>query len=98
RDRKPNVDKLAAMKPDTSVPEYAAVEKLAKDALASRKVAMAARERLIGSMAATPYDPAGVWIIPGFVHVAWPDLGVAFSRNQPVIKLVKEHLPVTLLL
>ncbi|MBC7771149.1 MAG: ABC transporter permease subunit [Pyrinomonadaceae bacterium] len=98
RDRKPNVKMLAAMKPDTSVPEYAAVETLAKDALASRKAAMDARERLIGSMAATPYDPAGVWIIPGALHIAWPDLGVAFSRNQPVIKLVKEHLPVTLLL
>lgn len=98
RDRKPKVARLAAMKPDTSIEEYKKVEKLAGAALASRKVAMDAREKLIGAMAAKPYDAAGVWIIPGALHVAWPDLGVAFSRNQPVIKLVKEHLPVTLLL
>lgn len=97
-DRKPKVAKLAAMKPDTSVKEYAKIETLAREAMASRKVAMDARERLIGSMAANPYDAAGAWIIPGLMHIAWPDLGVAFSRNQPVIKLVKEHLPVTLLL
>jgi len=97
-DRKPKVAKLAAMTPDKSVKEYEAVEKLAKDAMASRKVAMDARERLIGAMAANPYPAAGAWLIPGFMHLDWPDLGVAFSRNQPVIKLVKEHLPVTLLL
>jgi peptide/nickel transport system permease protein len=37
-------------------------------------------------------------IIPGFLSLAWPDLGTAFSRSRPVGDLISEALPVTLLI
>jgi peptide/nickel transport system permease protein len=49
-------------------------------------------------MGQKPYPAAGVPIIPGAVSLAWPDMGVSFSRGRPVIDLLAEALPVTLML
>lgn len=40
----------------------------------------------------------GITIIPGVLRVAWPDLGWSFGRGAPVLRLIAERLPVTLLI
>lgn len=92
------VDRLENLKPDRANAVWAEVEKHGKESIASFAQAGQARELLIAGMRAKPYPEAGVPIIPGVVSIAWPDLGVSFSRGQPVIELIKKALPVTLLL
>ncbi len=94
---KPRLKRIERLTPDTSAKEYAEVEKHAKAAVRSRVLAQEARARLIGAMDAGPYEEAGFGI-SGLVHIAWPDLGVAFSSNQPVLTLITRHLPTTILL
>jgi peptide/nickel transport system permease protein len=47
---------------------------------------------------AKPFPEAGLPIIPGSLWIGAPDLGVAFSKNRPVMDLILAALPVTLLL
>lgn len=60
--------------------------------------AQVARERLRRAFNAKPFPEAGFAIIPGVISIAWPDFGVSFSRNVPVLDLIGAALPVTLLL
>ncbi|MFN7021153.1 MAG: ABC transporter permease [Phycisphaerales bacterium] len=96
-DFKPRVKRISRLKPDKTLKEYAEVERFARAAVASRKAAQEARERIIGAMDARPYEEVGFGI-SGVVHLSWPDLGIAFSNNQPVIRLISKHLPTTILL
>jgi peptide/nickel transport system permease protein len=60
--------------------------------------AESARKQLDAVFRARPFPEAGFPIIPGWVSVATPDLGMSFSRGRPVSQLIETALPVTLLL
>lgn len=46
---------------------------------------------------AKPYPEAGVGIVPG-VSLSWPDFGRSFTKSRPVVELISDALPVTILL
>jgi microcin C transport system permease protein len=83
---------------DTSLPIGQTVAERGAAHLAAWAAASAARERLRIAFNAKPFPEAGLAIIPGVLSVAWPDFGVSFSRNVPVLDLIGRALPVTLLL
>ncbi|MBL9031010.1 MAG: ABC transporter permease [Phycisphaerae bacterium] len=89
--------RLASQTPDRSSPAWPAAERAANAALAAYAAASDARARLRAAFDAGPYPKSGVAILPG-VRLAWPDLGVSFSRGRPVLDLIGRALPVTLLL
>lgn len=67
-------------------------------ALAAYEVAVRDRAALLGIYGARPFRQAGFWVVPGYVSVATPDLGVSFSRGTSVVSLIGKALPVTLML
>lgn len=89
---------LGALTPDKASKEYAELVPLAKKAIDAWGEAVGARAYLLAAMDTKPYPAAGVQLIPGVLGVAKPDLGIAFSTQQPVVDLIGRHLPVTLLL
>jgi peptide/nickel transport system permease protein len=56
------------------------------------------RQRAYIAFLAKPYPESGIGVVPGFVTLDTPDLGVAFSKNRPVWDLIATALPVTLLI
>lgn len=74
--------------------ELAAKFEAMRDAYAA---AVQSRERLQAVFDARPFRRAGFGI-SGVVWFGAPDLGMSFSRSRPVSALIKEALPVTLLL
>jgi peptide/nickel transport system permease protein len=94
---KPRVARLTREKPVEGVPELAQARALAAQASEAWGRAVRARAVLVEGMKTRPYPEAGVGI-SGVVSLAWPDLGIAFSRQRPVIDLLVEHLPVTLMM
>lgn len=84
--------------PDRSLPQWQAVVDAGNTALATMAEAQVARARLAAIFDLKPYPEAGLPIVPGYMSVSWPDFGVSFSRGRPVIDLIKDALPVTLLL
>ncbi|MGP1347952.1 MAG: ABC transporter permease subunit [Phycisphaerales bacterium] len=76
----------------------ARVREAGEAALGEYELALQERARLESVFIAKPFREAGFWIIPGLVSVAPPDFGVSFSRNRPVMELVGDALPITLML
>lgn len=93
-----NPDRLAKLLPSRNTPEYAEAARYGQEAISRWHRASEARELLVAAMKTRPYPQAGVGLIPGVVSLALPDLGTAFSVQQPVSKLIRRHLPVTLLI
>lgn len=89
---------IDSLKPDPASPLFATVELAGKAAIDAYTDAANKRELLIAGMRTKPYPEAGLGLIPGVLSVAWPDLGVAFSRGRPVLDLIRDALPVTLML
>ncbi len=77
---------------------FAAVTRAGMDSLSRYEQMQAARRVLDSILESGPFPRAGFWIIPGVVSVAAPDFGQSFSHGRPVISLIGEALPVTLLL
>lgn len=96
--REPRLREFEKIEPDRSQPSFAEIERHARAAIDAYGAASQARLRYIAAMDGAPYPQAGVPIIPGVLSIAWPDLGIAFSRGRPVIDLISEALPVTLML
>jgi peptide/nickel transport system permease protein len=94
----PRLGVLAAVTPRTDVPEWRAVQALGADAVRAYKNAIDERARLAALFRKRPYDEAGFAVIPGFLSIAWPDFGYAYSQGRPVLELIARALPVTLLL
>lgn len=96
--REPRLGAFERFTPDRSHAAFADIERHARVAIDAYGAAAQARLRFIAAMDRAPFPQDGVAIIPGVVSLAWPDLGIAFSRGQPVIKLIGQALPVTLML
>lgn len=96
RDMKVKAAMLAKRPPVKTAASWAKVEQHGKAAVEAYGAALAARSELAVAFAAKPYRQSGI----GFagVTLAWPDLGVSFSRGRPVTELIGAALPVTLLL
>lgn len=83
---------------DETLPEWKEAEAAAAEAIAAYRDAVRERAELIAVFDAKPFPEAGVPIIPGAISLAAPDLGRSFSKSRPVIELIGDALPVTLLL
>lgn len=88
----------AVGKPDPSSPDYAALHDAAQAMFDTWQQAENARARFIEVFKAKPYPEAGIPIVPGMISLAMPDFGVSFTKSRPVVELIKDALPVTLLL
>ncbi len=98
KDSKVEYKKLRGVEPDPAVQEWQPLQEQAEKTVESYAEALVAKERLDEVFMAKPYREAGYPIIPGVLSVGAPDLGKSFSRSRPVTELIKEALPVTLLL
>ncbi len=93
-----DVEGVAALVPDRSLGSFQAVE-VAVQVLDAKWVSCErARVQADGLFERLPYQQAGVPLVPGVLHLAAPDLGTAFSKGRPVLDLILDALPVTLLL
>lgn len=84
--------------PDSSLASFPAIQQAADAVVNAYAEANTAYAEFRGVFDARPYDEAGVPVIPGGVWLGAPDFGRSFSRSRPVIDLVSEALPTTLLL
>lgn len=91
---KPGV--LAQRPPDKNAKAWAKVETHGLAAVKAYTQAQIARSELVGAFNDQPYPQAGFGT--DAISIAWPDLGVSFSRGRPVIELIATALPVTLML
>ena len=88
---------LQNLEPDRDLAEWADVRSSAADTVLKQAEATAALARIQAAFDRGPYPRAGV----GFgdtVSLDWPDFGKSFSIGRPVLDLIGEALPVTLLL
>ena len=88
----------AALDAARAAPEAEAVALAGERVVPAYVAACESRERLDAVFRARPYPEVGFWIIPGVVSMGPPDLGTSFSRGRPVIDLISDALPVTILL
>ncbi len=65
--------------------------------MAAYEIALLERENLRRVFEAKPFPEAGVGLLPG-IWISKPDFGVAFSRSRPVLDLIRDAMPVTILL
>ncbi len=97
-DAKPRLGWFSSHSPDNTSSAWAEV----LQAGGAMQVSFAAAESLRTHMEwlfdQRPYPPVGVPIIPSTMSIAAPDLGVAFSRGRPVMDLIMDALPVTVLI
>ncbi len=99
RTRKGKVDHEALEKNEVAEAEnWDAIEKAGTQMIENYHEASEARAELESVFLAEPFPQAGFGIIPGAVTISSPDLGVSFIKQRPVSTLIKERLPVTLLL
>lgn len=89
---------LEPLQPDKNHPLWPQIQREGTAAINALEAANLARAELEAVFAARPFRQAGISIIPGVLSLAAPDLGVAYSRNRPVIDLIAKALPVTLLI
>jgi ABC-type dipeptide/oligopeptide/nickel transport system permease component len=75
-----------------------AVRTAGATAATSYGAALAARESLLAVYRARPFPEVGLPIIPGVLSIGPPDFGVSFSKSTPVLGMVLDRLPVTLMI
>lgn len=84
--------------PDRTHEMWPEIEKRGRAMMAAYENAIQAHADKSAVFAAKPFPEAGLGIIPGVLHIDWPDFGRSFSRGRPVLDLIGQALPVTLLL
>lgn len=89
---------LSGHTPNKAIPEWAEVERRWNSLIQAYQSAQESRAVLDAAFRSKPYPEAGIPIIPGILSLATPDLGESFSLKRDVSDLLKEALPVTLLL
>ncbi|MDA1008552.1 MAG: ABC transporter permease [Planctomycetota bacterium] len=93
-----NVSGFASLKPDKTRAEFQEVESAGATMDAAWIACEQSRVQADGIFQRKPFVEVGVPILPSIVHIASPDLGVAFSRGRPVADLILDALPVTILI
>jgi len=88
---------LEELTPDITVPAWDSVREAARDTVLKQAEALAALNRVQAAFDRGPYPKAGVGI-GNLISLDWPDFGKSFSIGRPVLDLIGEALPVTLLL
>lgn len=88
---------LAKMTPETTMPEWAEVVDAYRDMVEKRAEAVASLARVNEAFERGPYPQAGVGA-GDVISLDWPDFGKSFTLGRPVLDLIAEALPVTLLL
>lgn len=89
--------RLAKMTPETTVPEWDTVVDAYRDTVEKRAEAVSSLARVNDAFERGPYPRAGVGA-GDVVSLDWPDFGKSFTLGRPVLDLIAEALPVTLLL
>ena len=90
-------DRLEDMTPETSVPEWLGMVAAYRDTVEKRAEAVASLARVNAAYERGPYPEAGIGA-GDVVSLDWPDFGKSFTLGRPVLDLIAEALPVTLLL
>ncbi len=73
------------------------IDRLGTDLIGYYQDAVNEREKLMAVFDAKPYPEAGFGILPG-ISISKPDMGKSFSKSRPVMELISEAIPVTILL
>lgn len=90
-------DKIEAAGVIDNAPNRDELDSLGTRMIDAYAAALGERERLKACFEARPFPRAGVGVVPG-LWLSSPDFGVAFSRSRPVMQLISDALPVTVLL
>jgi len=93
----PKFHRLAEITPDPSIPAGADAIAAGQRAVEAFNTAVETRNRLADAFAATPFPRTGFGITDALT-LATPELGYSYARSRPVLDLIFEHLPRTLLL
>ncbi|MGV6814692.1 MAG: ABC transporter permease [Phycisphaerales bacterium] len=80
-----------------SSPRIEKINELGEALIGYYQEALDQREKLLAVFNAKPYPEAGIGLIPG-ISLSSPDFGTSFAKSRPVMTLIKEALPVTILL
>ncbi|MBL9120946.1 MAG: ABC transporter permease [Phycisphaerae bacterium] len=91
-------DRIERIARDPAAPQDASIQKLADEVHTRYVGALEVYRRVRIAFAAKPFPEAGIPIIPGWISLGAPDLGVSFSQGQPSSVLIGRALPVTMLL
>jgi ABC-type dipeptide/oligopeptide/nickel transport system permease component len=90
-------DVLSDRVPDKSLETWPSIVQAYQDTTQKQAQALAALTRVKSAFQAKPYPISGI----GFgnvINLDWPNFGKSFTIGRPVIDLIAEALPVTLLL
>ena len=89
---------LRELGPDTTLPEWNLVVVAYGETVEKHAEALAALQRARAAYDRGPYPLAGIGFGTNTLSLDWPDFGKSFSLGRPVLDLIGEALPVTLLL
>jgi microcin C transport system permease protein len=91
-------DRLEGETPDHAAPQWARIESLAAEVHRHYTRSLEVYRSISLAFAAAPFEEAGIPLIPGWLAIGAPDLGISFSQGQPSSVLIGRALPVTVLL
>jgi len=102
-DEKPIWSRMDRAGVDFDSPEGRAIVEAGERAYEKYEAALEARSKLADAYASRPFDRVGEVFgvplgIPDVVTLAAPDLGFSYSKSRPVLDLILERLPITLML
>ncbi len=73
------------------------INQLGIDLIGHYQIALDEQSTLMSVFDAKPYPEAGFGLVPG-VSFSKPDMGRSFSKSRPVMDLISEAIPITILL
>jgi len=89
---------LPALRVDERVAQWSAVRAAADTALANSVKVAGSRGALSACFNSGPFQRAGIPIISQTMSIGAPDLGWSRTKNRPVMSLIMEALPITMLI
>lgn len=89
---------VSSLRIDESVAQWMGVRMAADAAFAESAKAAGAHAALLACFRSTPFAQAGAPVIPGIISIGAPDLGWSRTKNRPVMSLIMEALPITMLI
>lgn len=73
------------------------INRLGNELIGYYQEAINEREQLMAVFDAKPYPQAGIGLLP-WLSISKPDMGRSFSKSRPVMELISEAIPITILL